>query len=81
MTIRLTDVARELIAAGLHGEQLLDALGRIEDRVLASGAINRIIPPHASQSQEDSGQKVLQPPERVLNRPSMREPGVDMLHD
>lgn len=77
MTIRLTDVTRELMAAGLHGEQLLDALGRIE--ALAAAEVHVIKREQvtggvsgAAGFKDESGQ-------RILNAiPSAREPGVDM---
>ena len=85
MTIRLTDVARELIAAGLTGDQLLDAMGRIEtlaakelvpnrSEAITGGALGRVPTPKPRPNAErtdESGQRILNP------TPTTREPGVD----
>lgn len=55
MNIRFTDITRELIAAGLHGAQLVDALGRIE--ACASNETAAIIAER--RAVEPSGQPVI----------------------
>jgi aspartate oxidase len=58
------------MAAGLHGEQLLAAMSRLE--TLVTGEVAAIVGERSiiPERTEDSGQ-------RIINRPTAREPGFD----